>query len=258
MVTGSSSALPYGPFEPPIASNPGSERTIGAVFHVKHRLKGLSLEAFSQSLRDETSVPVAAPQMRALHAHYVELVKWSAHTSLIGPTTVDTVLRRHYAESLAGLRLIDQEPGTLVDLGSGGGFPGFVLAVMLPNAQGFLVEARQKKWAFLKAASRRARLQVCCVGGRLASTLPEELPEEIDLLTLRAIRLPVEVWRSLVARLSPKGRLVVWMGSREPVVQRAGGQGCLQEVGLTELESIRVPESQRRRIVSYGVEAPRQ
>ena len=228
------------------------------MFHVKHRPQALSLEAFSQSLREETSVSVSDLQMRALHAHHVELVKWSAHTSLIGPATVDAVLRRHYAESLAGLELIDQAPRTLVDLGSGGGFPGFVLAVMLPRTQTFLLEARQKKWAFLRAASRRAGLEVCCVGQRLSNTLPEEFPMEIDLLTLRAIRLPVEAWRSLVARLHPKGRLLVWRGSRDPLVERAGGPNCLQEIGLKELKSIRIPESERRRIVSFGVEAPRQ
>ncbi len=157
--------------------------------------------------------------MRALHAHHAELVKWSARTSLIGPATVESVLRRHYAESLAGLELIDEEAKTLVDLGSGAGFPGFVLAVMLPQARAFLVEARQKKWAFLRAASRRAGLEVCCVGKRLSEPLPGELPIEVDLLTLRAMRLPVEVWRSLVGRLSPHGRLLVWMGLREPLVE---------------------------------------
>ena len=227
------------------------------MFHVKHRPRGLSLEAFSQALHDETAVPVSDPQSRALHAHHAELVKWSAHTSLIGPSTVDAVLRRHYAESLAGLELIDEEPRTLVDLGSGGGFPGFVLAVMLPQTRTFLVEARQKKWAFLKAASRRAGLEVWCVGKRLSRTLPEELPSEIDLLTLRAIRLPVVVWRSLVGRLSPHGRLLVWMGSREPLVECTGGPSRLQDLGLKELRSIRIPASERRRIVSYGVEADR-
>ncbi len=224
---------------------------------MKHRPRELSLEAFSQALLDETAVPVSDPQIRALHAHHVELVKWSARTSLVGPATVDAVVRRHYAESLAGLELIDEEPRTLVDLGSGGGFPGFVLAVMLPRAQTFLVEARRKKWAFLKAASRRAGLEVCCVGKRLSTTLPGELPIEIDLLTLRAIRLPVEVWRSLVGRLSPQGRLLVWMGSREPLVECTGGASRLQDVGLKELNSIRIPDSERRRIVSYGVEAHR-
>ena len=190
------------------------------------------MEAFSQALRQETTVPVSDRQMRALHAHHAELVKWSARTSLIGPATVDAVIRRHYAESLAGLELIDEEPCTLVDLGSGGGFPGFVLAVMLPQARTFLVEARQKKWAFLKAASRRAGLEVWCVGKRLTNTLPGELPIEIDLLTLRAIRLHVEVWRSLVGRLSAHGRLLVWMGSREPLVESADDPSRLQDFGL--------------------------
>jgi len=84
------------------------------------------------------------------------LLKWQQTTHLISPSTVPKLWTRHVADSL---QLLDLAPSARlwVDLGSGGGFPGLVLACALaetPGAQVHLVESNTKKAAFLREAVR--------------------------------------------------------------------------------------------------------
>ena len=70
---------------------------------------------------------------RGALAHYRFLLRWNRQTSLVGPGTIDEAVETHYGESLAALPLLgDAEGKTIVDIGSGAGFPGFVLAAARP------------------------------------------------------------------------------------------------------------------------------
>ena len=74
----------------------------------------------------------------------------------------------------------------LLDLGSGAGFPGIVLAAARPDLEVTLLEARERKWAFLAAACRRAGLACRCLNARVSANpadLPAELTEEAGEVT---------------------------------------------------------------------------
>lgn len=91
-----------------------------------------------------------------LEAYVDLLLQWQAVTNLVAPSTLPTLWTRHIADSL---QLLDLAPNakTFADLGSGGGFPGIVLACALadrPGARIDLVERNAKKAAFLREALR--------------------------------------------------------------------------------------------------------
>ena len=141
--------------------------------------------------------------------------------SLIGPGTVDQVVERHYAESLRALPLLDQRdgtpPSTLVDLGSGAGFPGFALAAARPGLRAVLVDSQSRKVSFLrhavgKVAARYPALSCQCLDARVGARLPAEFPRRVDLVTIRAVRLTPELWQGAAACLAPGGRLLCWRG----------------------------------------------
>lgn len=177
-------------------------------------LPDLSAEEFAGRLRDLSPEPLAETSLAALYGHYQELRRWSPRLALIGPGTADDVLERHYGESLAALPLLG--PGPWVDVGSGAGFPGFVLAAARPGVETLLVEPRERKWAFLLAAARRAALPVRCLDARVALPLPHELPERIGCVTSRALRLPARVLAALGERLVAGGRILLWAGAEPP------------------------------------------
>lgn len=176
-------------------------------------LPEIGLEAFAAGL-SASGHPVAPAVAATLHAHYVELRRWAPKLALVGPAFPTELFDRHYGESLAGLELLPSGPGRLLDLGSGAGFPGFVLAAARRDLRTTLVEARERKWAFLAAAVRRAGLATSVLNARVTGTdssLPDEL-SNLSIVTVRALKLDLASWRSIERRLAPDARLLVWSG----------------------------------------------
>jgi 16S rRNA (guanine527-N7)-methyltransferase len=179
-------------------------------------LPSFTPEQFERALTACSPEPLSPESVRALYLHYQELARWNRTLSLIGPGTAEEVISRHYGEALAALPLLPPGARTAVDVGSGAGFPGIVLAAARPGLQVTLCEAREKKWAFLAAAARRASLPCRCLNARVGVPLPTGLPAEIDLVTARAVRLPPEVLGALADRLTPGGRVLLWVGEEAP------------------------------------------
>ena len=206
----------------------------------------LTLSEFSDRLVD--SVPENLPgnddalwssTLQILYAHYITLCQWNPSVSLIGPGTWTEIVERHYGESLAGLALLPRATRTIVDLGSGAGFPGFVLAAARPDLQVTLVEPRQRKWAFLKSACRRASLSCHPLNARVGATLPEGFPESVDLVTVRALRLTLSMIHALRPRLSSGGAILLWGGTDLSSISNH----------LVEVASIQISKSTQRRII---------
>jgi 16S rRNA (guanine527-N7)-methyltransferase len=176
----------------------------------------MTAEAFAGGIAAVSPEPLAAAALAALYAHYRELIRWNERLGLIGPGTAGEILVRHYGESLAALPLIPRPARWGVDLGSGAGFPGLVLAAARSTLEMTLVEARERKWSFLMTAARKASLPCRCLNARVANPLPAGLPERIDLATVRALKLATDVLGALARRLTPEGMVLLWAGERDP------------------------------------------
>jgi 16S rRNA (guanine527-N7)-methyltransferase len=101
-------------------------------------------------------IPVSRETEARLDRYLDLLVEWQAKTNLVAPSTLPNLWTRHIADSLQLLGLAPSAK-TWVDLGSGGGFPGVVLACALkeiPGANVHLIERNAKKAAFLREALR--------------------------------------------------------------------------------------------------------
>jgi len=206
-------------------------------------LPELSFDRFRSRLEAaEPPVELSEGLVEALHAHYQELRRWNRGLSLVGPGAAADVVERHYAESLEGVPLIPAGARTLVDVGSGAGFPGFVLAAALPDVAVTLVEPRERRWAFLLAASRRAALPCRCLNARVDSPLPAGLPERIDVVTTRALKLPPDALEALAERLDGAGRVLVWAGATEVPAPP----------GFAEIAERPIPDSRHRRVVALA------
>ena len=90
---------------------------------------------------------------RILSLYIDELQRWAEVFNLVGQHDVKTIIRKHILDSLAFSQILPWQ-GIFADLGSGAGFPGFVLAVTGQKREIFLIEARRKRANFLKQAVR--------------------------------------------------------------------------------------------------------
>lgn len=114
---------------------------------------------------------------------YVDLLaKWQARINLVSGQTLRTVWRRHVLDSLQLLSLLPDQPCRLMDIGTGAGLPGLLLAIASDHDV-HLVESDERKCAFLRTALRETGAQ-----GQIHNLRVEKLPEmEIDVLTARAL-----------------------------------------------------------------------
>ncbi len=113
------------------------------------------------------------------------LLKWNARTNLTAIRDPEQIVQRHFGESLfAGLHL-SPETATLLDLGSGAGFPGLPIALLRPDIAVTLAESQNKKAAFLREAVRTLDLKNVEVWASRAESLPAE--RQFDTVTLRAV-----------------------------------------------------------------------
>ena len=102
---------------------------------------------------------VSRETLQRLHRYAETLVKWQKAINLVSPESLKDLLRRHMLDSDQLLTYLPPQIQGLVDMGSGAGFPGLVLAILgVPNVH--LIESDARKCAFLAEASRAAGLEV--------------------------------------------------------------------------------------------------
>ena len=115
-------------------------------------------DRFLRQMR-ELGVDVSRETSDQLDALVNTLVRWQKAINLVGRTTIEGVWTRHVLDSAQLAPLIPAEAKSLADLGSGGGFPGLVLAALRPDLDMTLIEADARKAAFLGEAGRRMGLK---------------------------------------------------------------------------------------------------
>jgi 16S rRNA (guanine527-N7)-methyltransferase len=116
-----------------------------------------------------------------------ELARWQSIKNLVGPATLDEVWTRHIADSLQLLSLAP-DARTWLDLGSGAGFPGLVVAIAGAE-RGLavdLVESNDRKCAFLRHVARATGVQARVHAARLETIVPGFV-RRLDIVSARAL-----------------------------------------------------------------------
>ena len=173
-------------------------------------------------------VAVSDDQAQAMVEIVVRMV--AEPQNLSSPEELANAVDVHLADSLSGLLLPEiRDASAIVDLGSGGGFPGLVLAIMLPETQVTMVESEQRKADWLSRASTGMR-NVRVVADRSESLARAER-DTYPVATARALgALPV-VMEFAAPLLTSGGVLVAWRGRRDSVSE-AGAAAAGDALGL--------------------------
>jgi len=143
-----------------------------------------------------------------------ELRRWQAIKNLVGPATLDSIWDRHIADSLQLLALAPEGARTWLDLGSGAGFPGLVLAIAGAERglRVHLVESNSRKCAFLRHIARLTGVSATVHEARLEAVVPGFVGQA-DVVSARALASLVQLldWTAPMLKagtigLFPKGR----------------------------------------------------
>lgn len=160
-------------------------------------------------------------QTQHFEAYLALLTRWNARMNLTAIRDEDGILARHFVESIACTRALPAEIVTLLDLGSGAGFPGIPIALCRPEITVTLAESQGKKAAFLQEAARVLEAAVKVHAGRA-----EALPGQFDCVTLRAVDRMGAVLKAAAGLVRPGGWLAPMTTRAElPAIKTAAGLG---------------------------------
>ena len=158
-------------------------------------------------------------QMQRFEAYLALLTRWNARMNLTAVRDEDGILARHFVESIACARALPAGIATLLDFGSGAGFPGIPIAICRSEIAVTLAESQGKKAAFLQEAARVLEVAVKVHAGRA-----EALQGQFDCVTLRAVDRMGAALKAAVALVGPGG----WLA---PMTTRAELPGLLAAAG---------------------------
>lgn len=110
-----------------------------------------NLQEILSQATDELGISVTDSQINQLLDYAVELEKWNKTYNLTAVRKLDEIVKRHVVDALSVVPYIQElSPKTLADIGTGGGVPGVILAIIFPELQIDLVESIGKKCRFLR------------------------------------------------------------------------------------------------------------
>jgi 16S rRNA (guanine527-N7)-methyltransferase len=162
----------------------------------------------------ELGIAVSEEQAGLFAVHAREMVHWNRRINLTAVTDPFEMAIKHYVDSIAAIPFIKPD-ASLLDVGSGGGFPGIPLKIMLPSLNVTLLEARRKRVSFLKHILRTLNIEdVGVLHERLEETAETMPPEGFDVIVSRAFS-NLELFAAhAMPLLNPGGCLVAFKGTK--------------------------------------------
>jgi 16S rRNA (guanine527-N7)-methyltransferase len=153
-----------------------------------------------------------------LDAFNALLFRWNQKINLTSIADPDEAIDRLLLEPLLAARHVPALATRLMDVGSGGGSPAIPLKLALPQLHLTMVEAKVRKSAFLREASRQLGLTETEVETtRVEELLPRpQLHEAFDLISMRAVRIEIRMLNTIQAFLKPGGHVLLFRGPHGP------------------------------------------
>jgi len=133
------------------------------------------------------NINLTKEQLEKLEEYNNFLLEYNQHTNLTAIKQKDEVYLKHFYDSLTITKIIQLENQTILDVGTGAGFPGLVLGIIFPNLQVTLLDSNNKKTTFLKECIKRLKFQNIEVIHSRAEDYVRENREKFDIVTSRAV-----------------------------------------------------------------------
>lgn len=146
--------------------------------------------------------PLMPAQSSSFEEYLAVILRWNARVNLTAIRDEEGILSRHFVESIVCARSLPAGIATLLDFGSGAGFPGIPIALCRTEIAVILAESQGKKAAFLQEAVRLLGIASQVYSGRA-----ETLTTQFDCVTLRAVDKMHEATRAASRLVRPGGWL---------------------------------------------------
>ncbi len=162
----------------------------------------------------QTAFNVSRETIARLQTYEGLLRKWNPKINLVSGSTLTDIWHRHFADSAQLWQLPSKRPASWLDIGSGAGFPGLVIATLAaeasPKTSVTLIESDQRKSAFLRTVARELGLDVTIRTQRIEAVAPENA----DILSARALTSLPQLLEYAEKHRNPSGECLFPKGAR--------------------------------------------
>lgn len=212
-----------------------------------------------QAIATQWGIQLTKQQLEQFQRYAIELEAWNRQINLVADASLHEVMSRHILDSLRCAASWGTTPRSLVDIGSGAGFPGLVLKIAFPNIELSLVESVEKKTAFLRhmvGILALEKVSVLSTRAELLGHMPDQR-EYYDVATARAVAELAVLAEYCLPLLRIGGRMLAPKGTNI-ADEMTGAQAAIQLLGgrLLACESIRLPEQPERSLIVIEKRAP--
>ena len=185
---------------------------------------------------------IHAEQFMCYLAHLIEWNKTINLTAIINP---NKIIIKHFVDSLAALTATSfPQNGVVLDVGSGGGFPGIPLKIVRSDLRLVLVEPVQKKCSFLNSVIGLLKLHdVSTFDGTIEQYAKQPLPHVIDMVVVRALKYE-EIRKYIPELLTSNGKVVLYR--TESIKKQEIGE----EFHLVSETALTLPQGSGKRVIS--------
>ena len=203
----------------------------------------------------EMEIFLEEEQVLLFTRYFQEIIAWNEKINLLSRRSSEDVLLTNSIDSLTALRSIPRKEGALLDLGSGGGFPGIPLKIALPEMKVSLLESSRKKTSFLKHIIRTLPLpEIVVIHDRVENLLRNEAYKDAFdvVISKAAFKLPpFLMWGAFF--LAPGGILIAMKGENiKGEIEEANQAADLSGLYLADSQPVTLPiTGRKRRILIY-------
>jgi 16S rRNA (guanine527-N7)-methyltransferase len=208
---------------------------------------GLSLKQILIRGARELDIELIDDRARACLLYLTELMKWNRKINLTAVRDEREIIIKHFLDSLSYRKGFEPRPAlSLLDMGSGAGFPALPLKIACPELTLTLVESVKKKASFLRHIIRTLGLDGVEVMDRRTEDLPGAMHSQYDVVTARAFAAMETTLRQGARFLKHRGVVVLSRGPEELVEDSA-----IRDIGLETVSRIKLtlPFSDYRRAI---------
>jgi len=203
------------------------------------------LYEFTNSSIKELGLTIGDSQLEQFMRYLAHLMKWNKTINLTAIIDPKEIIIKHFVDSLAALVATSfPQNGVVLDVGSGGGFPGIPLKIVRSDMRLVLIEPVQKKCSFLNSVIGLLKLQdVSTFNDTIEQYATRPIRHAIDIVVVRALKYQ-EIRKHIPALLTSKGKVVLY---RTEAINK---QEIGEEFHLVSETALILPQGSGNRVIT--------
>lgn len=202
----------------------------------------------------EIGVELSDTQIEMFYTYYEKLIYWNEHVNLTAITEMNEVITKHFVDSLTIIKAvsdIEDKDWSVIDVGTGAGFPGIPLKIAFPNLKITLLDSLNKRINFLNEVIETLGLKdITAVHGRAEDFGRNVSRETFDLCVSRAVA-NLSTLSEYCMPLVKVGGYFIPYKSGKLAEEMENGKGAVQKLGgeIADIVSFQLPNSDERNLV---------